>query len=104
MVPQHSGLFDGISVAENLFIGGRRRFLPSFFSSKRMARDARRYLEALDWKIDPRTRVRNLTLTDRVFLEIIRHLRFGPRLLILDESLEKLTPRARPSCCRCCAS
>jgi PAS domain S-box-containing protein len=91
MVPQQSKLFDGISVAENLFIGGRGKFYRSFFSLNRMARDARRYLESVDCRIDPRTLVQNLTLSDRVFLEIVRHLRFRPKLLILDESLEKLT-------------
>ncbi len=91
LVPQQSELFPRLSVAENLFINNRRFFTHAFYENVRIIEKARVLLRAVDSDIDPRVPSENLSLSDRIFIEILRHLEFNPAVLILDEALEKLT-------------
>jgi PAS domain S-box-containing protein len=91
LVPQHCGLSGRLTVAENLLINNRNIIKRRFFSSREINAETRRYLRSVSYDIDPGTRVCDLPLPDRTLVEILRHLSFEPRLLILDESLAKLT-------------
>ena len=90
MVHQHQlSLNEHFSVAENLFL------------------TAGPYIETLKWKyetlqaaqallaqhqidLNPELPVAKLNLSDRILIDILKHLQARPKLLILDEALEKL--------------
>ena len=91
LVTQANHMFDDLSVAVNLFLnpsGGRNL---SLVTNREIERRAERYLEGYGFSIDPSKPLRDLHLPDRVLVDILRHIAGQPRLLVLDEALEKLT-------------
>jgi signal transduction histidine kinase/ABC-type branched-subunit amino acid transport system ATPase component len=91
MVYQHVPLNGFFTVAENIFFldkgpGGR-----GLVSQRSLARRAGELLDEGGFGLDPSAEVRDLNLPDRVLVSILAALQKGPRLLILDEALEKLS-------------
>ncbi|MER6915709.1 sugar ABC transporter ATP-binding protein [Streptomyces sp. NPDC000594] len=78
-----------LTVAENLFLG---RYEPGrpLIGWRRLRRRATELLGAYGVTVDPRTRVRDLTVEQRQFVEIARALSFGARLIVLDEPTARL--------------
>ncbi|MDR0759094.1 MAG: ATP-binding cassette domain-containing protein [Treponema sp.] len=91
LVTQDNEFFQHQSVAYNLFANQSVVFPRFFFSPKRIFAAATEVLSSMEASIPPRKIVADLSLPERVFLDIIRHLYTEPRLLILDEALEKLS-------------
>jgi len=85
------------SVAENLLFGipGSARGPFHLFSPRRVERQARAFLEAEGFNLDPAAVAGELKLADQTLVAILRALRASPRLLILDESLELLAAAHR---------
>ncbi len=94
MVYQHLGLNDSLTVAETLFANDPRVNSFLWTSTRRVNRAAAELLQGLDFDIDPSTRLRSLSLSDRAVVDIVRQVHARPVLLVLDEALEKLTPPA----------
>jgi signal transduction histidine kinase/ABC-type branched-subunit amino acid transport system ATPase component len=65
-----------------------------FPSKKKRLKAARSFLSQHHIEIDPSMPVNRLTVPDQVFVDILKHLYTKPRLLILDEALDKLTAAA----------
>jgi PAS domain S-box-containing protein len=91
MVNQHNQLFDDFSVAHNLFV--KSRFISSIplVTSRKLYREAKSILTQFEFNISPTAPLKDLTLSDRVLIDILKHIYSKPRLLILDEALEKLS-------------
>ncbi|MDA8409827.1 MAG: ATP-binding cassette domain-containing protein [Treponema sp.] len=93
LVSQETELFQHQSVAENLFCNRKDIFPGFFYDSHRVLAEAQRYLASMSAEIDAHATMRSLSLPERVLVDILRHLRSKPQLLILDESLERLTAK-----------
>ncbi len=91
IVSQNNHLFDNMTIADNLFCNNKSIFKRLFFSKKRLLQEAETYLRSFDLNFNPSTIIRNLDLPSRVIIDIVRHIYIKPRLLILDEALEKIS-------------
>jgi ABC-type multidrug transport system ATPase subunit/two-component sensor histidine kinase len=91
MVHQQNLLFDQSTVAENLFANNNDSSLSPIINAKRILKEAARFLGSFDIAIDPSSRIKDLRPSDRVLVDILQHIYPRPRLLILDEALEKLS-------------
>jgi signal transduction histidine kinase len=91
IVNQINQLYDQFTVADNLFVTSK--FLNSLHvvHQKRLNREAKSLLSTYNFDIDPSSLLIDLTLSDRVLVDILKALYAQPRLLILDEALEKLS-------------
>ena len=94
VVHQEQSLFTNLTVAENIEVntpagrGGVSRI--GVYNWRRLNRDAARALELIGSKLDPNTRVSELSFVDRQMVEIARAIRVSassntPPLVILDE-------------------
>lgn len=90
-VSQHNPLFDNFSVADNLFAAEPPLKRKIFREQKKIILRAKEFLKALEIDLDPYAPVGKLKLSDRVLVDIMKHLQPSTRLLILDEALQKLT-------------
>ena len=92
MVHQHFMLFPSLTVAENLTLGREpeRRGLFDVPAAERAVRDLG---ERYGLRVDPRKRIRELSVGDLQRVEILRALYRGAELLILDEPTAVLTPQ-----------
>ncbi len=88
MVFQHFTLFETLTVAENVELGGSRRVDRRALAAK-ITEVAGRYGLA----VDPARRVHNLSVGERQRVEIVRCLLEEPKLIILDEPTSVLTPQ-----------
>ncbi len=91
IVQQNINLFDDLTVGYNLFVNNKARIPGPFYLQQRVLRRAQAFLDSLGIELDAAARVRDLHFPERILVEILKGLSANPRLLILDESLEKLT-------------
>jgi len=78
------------SVAENLLVPGARNRRELFFHSRNCVELAREYLRRYDFDLDPTIKVNRLSLSKQTLIAVLRALYNPPRLIILDETLERL--------------
>lgn len=91
MVYQQTYLNEHFSVAENLFYTTRSSTRFGLYSRARVEERAREYLRTFGFSIDPRIELRSLSLSERTVIELLKNFYMEPRILILDETLEKLS-------------
>lgn len=93
MVFQKICLNEALTVSENLFIANKKQFQSRFggFRRKKVYGLAERYLLENQYDLNPRSYVSDLGLPERAFLSIVKNLYTAPKVLILDEALEKLS-------------
>lgn len=90
-VPQHTPMVDHFSIARNLFLDNRRIAPYPFVSKTRQIERAQEFLSRLEIDLEPTTLLSELKLSDRVLVDVLKHVYTRPQLLILDEALQKLT-------------
>jgi rhamnose transport system ATP-binding protein len=90
VIHQELSMLPTLSVAENLFMGRMpsRRGLVDW---RAMRERAVRLLDEVGLDVDPRTRVSELSVSNRQLVEIAKALSLGARLLIMDEPTASLT-------------
>lgn len=91
MVHQHFALFPSLTVAENIVLGDE----PTRFGRvhmKRAVEEVRALSDEYGMPIEPRRRVRDLSVGEQQRVEILKALRRDVELLILDEPTAVLTP------------
>ncbi len=91
IVHQHVlSLNERFSVAENLFLT-RGPFFENLKWKYEAVKTAQLFLSEHDIDLNPQTLVDKLNLSDRILVDILKHIYVRPKLLILDEALEKLS-------------
>ncbi|SFG07956.1 monosaccharide ABC transporter ATP-binding protein, CUT2 family [Novosphingobium sp. CF614] len=89
---QEFNLLPEMSVAENIYLGREpRRF--GLIDWRRLFDDTRAVLSDLGLRLDPRARVRSLSVAEQQMVEIARAVTFQARLIIMDEPTAALSDR-----------
>jgi ribose transport system ATP-binding protein len=90
LIHQEFNLAEHLTVEENIFLGRElRRGL--FLDRRAMQEQARSVLSELDCPVDPRMRVRDLSVSERQMVEIAKAVSRDVRVLIMDEPSAVLT-------------
>jgi ribose transport system ATP-binding protein len=92
IVHQELNLMNHLTVAQNIFIGREPRVgLPFWLDEKKINTQAEQLFETLHMKLDPHTRVADLTVAKQQMVEIARALSYNSEVLIMDEPTAALT-------------
>lgn len=90
IVHQELNLAEDLTVEENLFLG-REVNKGLFVDQRSMVETSKKYLAALQSTIDPKRRVRDLSIAEKQMVEIAKALSYNAKLLIMDEPTAVLT-------------
>jgi rhamnose transport system ATP-binding protein len=90
-IHQETVLFDDLTVAENIFLGHAPRNRIGLVDWKAMNARAAALLHSVDAAIDPRTRLRDLSIAQRHLVAIARALSVDARIVIMDEPTAALS-------------
>ena len=88
MVHQHFKLVDVFSAADNIWMG---RDKADFLLKKDRYNQIAEVAKKFGFEIDPRKKVRNMAVSEKQTLEIIKVLYYGAKVIILDEPTAVLT-------------
>ncbi|MEK9846061.1 ATP-binding cassette domain-containing protein, partial [Thalassospira sp.] len=92
LIHQELNLAEQLTVEENIFLG--REIKRGWFLDKAtMRQEAAKLLDQLQCDVDPKTRIRDLSVSDRQMVEIAKALSKKADILILDEPTAVLTGR-----------
>ncbi|MBN2323744.1 MAG: ATP-binding cassette domain-containing protein [Spirochaetes bacterium] len=91
MVYQQIQLNENFTVAENLFLTNERVATSIYYNRKRLIRESKDLLDKYGFSIDPSTPLKELNLSDRALINILKYVYEHSKVLILDETLEKLS-------------
>ena len=92
IIHQELNLMPHLTVAQNIFIGREPRSKPSFIvNDKATNEQAERLFGMLNLKLDPNTKVADLTVAKQQMVEIAKSLSFNAKILVMDEPTAALT-------------
>jgi ribose transport system ATP-binding protein len=92
MIHQELNLMPHLTVAQNIFIGREpRRKIKFMLDDKEINRKAEELFNMMHLKMDPRTKVADLTVATQQMVEIAKALSFNSEVLIMDEPTAALT-------------
>ena len=92
MVHQHFTLIPALTVAENIVLGAEPRKGATLDLAKAI-KDTEELSERYGLRVDPRTRVADLSVGEQQRVEILKALYRNARILVLDEPTAVLTPQ-----------
>jgi rhamnose transport system ATP-binding protein len=92
LIHQEPLTFPDLSAAENVFIGRQPRGILGRVDWGRMRREAGELLARLGAKVDPRVKLRGLSIADAQMVEMAAALSQHARVFLLDETTASLTP------------
>jgi len=94
---QEQGTIDGITVADNIFLGRENIFSKlGNVNRRKMKQEARRVLDELGAEnIDPAAGIESFSFEDRKLVEVATAMYMNPKLLIIDETSTALSQRGR---------
>jgi ribose transport system ATP-binding protein len=92
MIHQELNLMPHLTVAQNVYIGREPRWGGNFLlDDKALNRTTQELFEQMHLKLNPRTKVADLTVAKQQMVEIAKALSFNSRVLIMDEPTAALT-------------
>ena len=92
IIHQELNLMPHLTVAQNIFIGREpRRGARFVLDEDQINRDTQQLFEMMHLKLDPRTKVADLTVAKQQMVEIAKALSFNSEVLIMDEPTAALT-------------
>lgn len=92
IIHQELNLMPHLTVAQNIFIGREPRAkLPFVVDDKTTNEKALRLFELLNLRLDPDTKVADLTVAKQQMVEIAKALSFNAKILVMDEPTAALT-------------
>lgn len=92
IIHQELNLMPHLTVAQNIFIGREPRSrIPFIMDDKRINTEAKALFAMMHLKLDPRTKVADLTVAKQQMVEIAKALSFKSEVLIMDEPTAALT-------------
>ena len=91
MVHQHFRLVDTLTVSENVVLGARTE--PFLLNRASRTREVELISEALHMPVDPDAKIWQLSVGEQQRVEIMKAVRSGSQVLILDEPTAVLTPQ-----------
>lgn len=91
MVHQHFRLVDTLTVSENIVLGSRTE--PFLLQRHARRREVELIAEALHMPVDPDAKIWQLSVGEQQRVEIMKAVRSGSHVLILDEPTAVLTPQ-----------
>jgi PAS domain S-box-containing protein len=91
MVYQQPQINEKVTVAENIFYMQKHEGRVPWYSRRKTEHEAEEYLQRRGFELDPRTRARYLSPSDKTVVDILKNILEPPRILILDEALERLS-------------
>lgn len=91
MIHQELNLMPHLTVAQNIFIGREPRQMGIFLEEKDINKKTQDLLDMMHLKLDPRTKVADLTVAKQQMVEIAKALSFNSEVLIMDEPTAALT-------------
>jgi len=92
MVHQHFMLVPSLTVAENVILGAEPR-KGILINMKRAMKEVEEIADKFNMKINPKTKIQDLTVGQKQKVEILKALFRGAKILILDEPTAVLTPQ-----------
>jgi ABC-type sugar transport system ATPase subunit len=90
VVFQELSLVPMLSIAENIFFNRQPVTPIGFVASNRLNNNARQLLKLFEVKVNPRTPVRQLSVSYRQIVEVLKAISLYPKILILDEPTSSL--------------
>lgn len=92
IIHQELNLMPHLTVAQNMYIGRENENLKKFFiSDKDINEGAAKIFASMHLKLDPKTKVSDLTVAKQQMVEIAKALTFNSRILVMDEPTAALT-------------
>lgn len=92
LIHQEPLIFSDLDVTENIFVGHTRKEQGVFLKWNYMYSEAKRLLDSLDVHLDPRAKMKGMSIADQQMVEIISALSQNAKLIIMDEPTASLTP------------
>lgn len=94
---QETGTINGLSVADNIFLGKEAAFMKGgIINKRRMLQEAKKVLAEIDASyIDPSQPVEEISFEDRKLIEVAMAVYDNPDILILDETTTALSQKGR---------
>jgi len=91
IIYQELAVVDNLSIAENIFLAREPLTASGLIDRKKMNAAAAEVLSELDMKIDPRTRVGELSIGQKQIVEIARAISYRSKLIVMDEPTASLS-------------
>jgi ABC-type sugar transport system ATPase subunit/ribose/xylose/arabinose/galactoside ABC-type transport system permease subunit len=88
---QHPGLFEHLSIAENIFVSNPRKNRWGLLDHSAMEQDAGKLLEVVGLAVDPGQLLGRLRTSERQLVEVVKALAVSARVLIMDEPTAALS-------------
>ena len=97
IIVQELGTLDGLTVAENIFLGHEDRFVKmGIKNTNAMNREANELLKKYGFdRIKAGDMVENYNFEDRKLVEIVKATYFGPKIVVIDETTTALSQEGR---------
>lgn len=93
MIHQELAYVPELTVAENIFLGKEPKNLFINIDKNKMVNKTRSILSELDLHIDPKQRMKDLTVSERQMIEIAKAISYDSSIIIMDEPTSAISNR-----------